>query len=104
MTFKEDIASDLNVFFNDDEFAYSAIYTDTELNETECSVFLDHDVILQPDSYEAQVVESGSTITAKYSDVGEPKAGSTFLIGSTTYTVHRITENNRELVTMVVTG
>lgn len=84
------------------QIAAPAVYTDTDLNETPCNIILDHDVILQPSSYDAQVVEPGSTIEALYSDVGEPEKGATFVIDDTTYTVQRITDNDKVFVTMVV--
>lgn len=81
----------------------SAVYTPLLGDPVSCKVRLDHDVILQPSDYNAQVVETGSTIAALYSDVGDPKEGSTFVIDSTTYTVKRITDNDRIFVIMAVT-
>lgn len=79
-----------------------ATYMSTSLDEVECLVRLDHDVMLQPSSFDARVVETGSTITAMYADVGEPKEGSIFVIDSATYTVARITDNDRVFITMQV--
>lgn len=102
MTFKTQEITDREVFVNSNEFGVSAVYIDTDLNESTVNVILSHDIILQPSSYDAQVVETGSTIEALYSDVGEPEKGATFLIDGTTYVVQRITDNDKVFVTMVV--
>lgn len=102
MTFKEQEIIDRAVFTNPDEFGDSVVYTDTALNVSTVNVILSHDVILQPSDYDAQVVETGSTIEAPYSDVGEPKKGATFVVDGTTYTVQRITDNDQIFITMAV--
>ena len=105
VTLKEQITGDnTSVFFNPDDFAYQAVYTPVSAFEpvVSCAVLLDHDVILQPSSYDARVVETGSTITALYADVGEPYAGSTFVVDGVTYKVSRITDNDMVFVTMAV--
>ena len=79
-----------------------AVYTPVTGDQVSCTVRLRHDVILQPSSYDAQIVETGSTIKALYSDVGEPEKGSTFMIDETTYTVARITDNDRYFVVVQV--
>lgn len=80
----------------------SSVYTPVSGDPVPCRVNLRHDVILQPSSYDARVVETGSTITALFSDVGEPSAGSTFEVDGEVFKVARITDNNRILVTMAV--
>lgn len=104
MTFKDDMDNDLAVFVNPDEFGAISVYTDTDLNVTpNCNILVSNDVILQPSDYNTQVVETGTTIEALYSDVGEPKKGATFVIdGGATYTVQRITDNDLVFVTMAV--
>lgn len=105
VTFKEQITGDnTSVFFNPNDFAYPAVYTPVSAfyPVVSCTVLLDHDVILQPSSYDARVVETGSTITALYADVGEPSAGSTFEVDGVTYKVARITDNDMIFVTMAV--
>ena len=102
---KEQMTADNTaVFLNHDEFAYPAVYTPVSAFEpvVSCAVLLDHDVILQPSSYDARVVETGSTITALYADVGEPSAGSTFVVSGVTYKVARITDNDMIFITMAV--
>jgi hypothetical protein len=104
-TFKDVMASDnADVFLNPDDFAYPALYTPVSAFKPVvwCVVILDHDVILQPSSYDARVVETGSTITALYADVGEPAVGSTFEVDGVTYKVARITDNDMVFVTMAV--
>lgn len=105
MSIKDQIAADMqNVFFNDDDFAYSAVYTpvDPFSPVVECSVLIDHDVILQPDNMDIGVMEVGTTIQALYADVGEPAHGSTFAVEAATYRVARIDSNDRLLVKVVV--
>lgn len=79
-----------------------AVYTPVSGDSVPCRVNLRHDVMLQPSSYDARVVETGSTITALFSDVGEPRENSTFEIDGVTWTVKRVTDNNRILVTVAV--
>lgn len=84
------------------ESGSSAVYTSVDLVDTSCYVILEHDVVLQVDGMTSQVVETGTTITAIYTDVGKPEAGSKFVISGITYRVVRVTDNNRILVTMIV--
>ena len=68
MTFAEQTASDLGVFFNDDEFAESAIYAGTAIT------------VVEADTGERQTGQPGFitpmfTIYLKASDVARPKAG-----------------------------
>jgi hypothetical protein len=65
-------------------------------------VILEHDVLFQPTGYDAQMVEPGVTITALFSDVAEPRSGSTFLIGDNVYRVKRISDNDKTFVILVV--
>ena len=96
------MASDNAVFVNSSDVGYPAIDTSIDAEVVECNVLIDHDVIIQPSSSDARVVETGSTITALFSDVGEPSAGSTFEVDGEVFKVARITDNNRILVTMAV--
>ena len=87
------------------ELARSAVFTPdpgAPATTVPCLVVLEHDVILQPSSYDARVVETGSTIMALFSDVGEPAAGSIFEVDGDIFRVARITDNNRIFVTMAV--
>jgi hypothetical protein len=103
MTFSEQMQDDLSVFVNPNEFGTSLTYYDLQLVATSCNVIIKRDVMIQPSSYDAQVVEAGTTITALYADIGEPDAGSQFKTADKIYTVKRITDNDRIFVTMVVT-
>ena len=102
-SFKEQLDLDLEGFVNPDEFGEDAIYYPVSGPPVGCSVLVDHDVVIQPDSYDAHVVETGTVITAIYNDVGEPRQGSTFVVDGITYTVERITDNDRDFVVMKVT-
>lgn len=98
-TFAEQMFADLgSVFFKNDEFAVSATFT----GGSAVDVIVDHDTLIQTDGYEVGVATIGTTITALFSDVGTPVRGNTFVIGSTTYTVQRIEENDKKVVKMVV--
>jgi len=92
MTFFEQIESDLGaVFFNVDEFAVSATFTPAGGSTgTDVKVILDHDALVQLEGYETGVTTLGTVIEARYSDVGKPKSGGTFVIDGTTYTVKGI--------------
>ena len=98
---------DLDVFINPDEFGAPAVYTpdidDPVIEDAVlCNVVVEHDVVLQPSNYDARVVETGTTIEALYRDVASPMTGSTFLVDDIKYRVERVTDNDREFVTMVV--
>lgn len=80
----------------------SATYTPVAGDPVECSVLVYHDVLIQADGYDIGVATMGTTITAKVSDVGMPTLGSTFLINDETYTVKKIENNDRVMVTAVV--
>lgn len=83
-------------------FWVDAVYTSLSGGDVDCKVGLSHDVILQPSSYDAQVIETGSTVQALYADVGEPVKGDSFEVGSINYTIARITDNDKTFVTMQV--
>jgi len=72
-------------------------------DEISCRVILKHDSLLQPSGLDTDVCQVGTTIEAKYSDVGEPEKGHTFLIEGDLYTVQRIESNDRIMVKMWVT-
>lgn len=69
-----------------------------------CVVFINHNVLLQPGSAEAQVWERGTTIEALLSEIGdEPERGETFTVDGILYTVQAILENDGLTVKAVVT-
>ncbi len=83
-------------------FGTSAIFTPAQGDSVDCTVKVDHDVILQPSGFDAQVVEAGSTITAFCEEVGEPVEGSIFTVETVDYEVKRITDNDHTFITMAV--
>ncbi len=107
-TFQEQMELDLDVFINPDEFGIPAVYNpvidDSAIFEpVSCNVIIDHDVILQPSDFDAQVVETGTTLEAIYSVVAVPQKGSTFVADGKVYTVQRVQDNDKALIKMVVT-
>ena len=106
-TFKEQMTEDLKtVFYNNSEFADSAVFTPLSGIPVPCDVIVDHDVLIQADGYDVNMATLGTTVTAQVSDVGKPARGDTFAINDsgTVYTVQRIdlySDDGRE-VTMVV--
>jgi len=108
MTFAEDMQDDLAVFVSPDDFGVAAVYEPVLddpviAGQVSCNIVIAHDVVLQPESYDARVVETGTTIEAVFNDVATPQKGSTFTAGGVVYTVQRITDNDRVIVKMVVT-
>ncbi len=107
-SFKEQIDLDLDVFVNPEEFGVFAVYKPVlddpiVLDQVSCNVIIEHDAVLQPAGYDAQVLETGTTIEALYRDVAEPQMGSIFIIDGVVWEVERITDNDREFVKVVVT-
>ena len=105
MDFKDQITADMqNVFFNDDDFAYSAVYTpvDPFSPVVQCYVLIDFDSELRPENIDFGLVEVGITIKALYADVGEPEHGATFEIDNNIYRVARIDSNDTIIVTIIV--
>jgi hypothetical protein len=69
----------------------------------DCMVFIDFNVMLQPNGTETQVWERGTTIECLFSDIGrEPNRGETFEVDGTTYTIQAILENDGLTVKMQV--
>jgi len=84
------------------EMGSDAIFTPVSGEPVSCLVDIVYDVELQPDSYDAVVVERGITIEAMISDVGEPKRGDVFVVGLANYTVRKTAENDGQFITVVV--
>lgn len=101
-TFAEQMTTDSLIFMEPSEFGAVATYRDQDFNNSQCSVLIEHDVLLQPSGFDSQVVELGTTIEALFSEVGEPKKDDVFTIDSTAYIVMRITENDKVFVKMIV--
>lgn len=69
-----------------------------------CRVILERSVLMQPSSMEAQVWERGTTIEAQLAEIiDEPNRGDTFAIGSETFTVQSIEENDGITIKVIVT-
>ena len=92
MTFKEQMAKDLNqVFFNTEEFADKAVYTPVSGDPVSCDVVVNHDALIQADGYDLSMATLGTTVTAMVADVGTVNRGDIFTMAdSTVYTVQRI--------------
>ena len=67
-----------------------------------CLIEIVRDVELQPDSYDAVVVERGITLEAMVSEVGELKRGDVFEMGLVYFTVAKTLENDGQFVKVVV--
>ena len=80
------------------ELATAAVYN----GSTACNVIVEHNADLGMDEFDPEIRVMGTTITAKFSDVGSPARGKAFVIGSTTYKVKRVKDNNRIIVVLVV--
>lgn len=103
-TFKDIILEDLrNIIFNPLEGAEASLFINEESEEIPCNIFIDHDVLVQLDGYQAGVSTLGTTITAMVVDVGKPKNGTYFEIDEeTTYIVKGIEENDGVTIKMKV--
>lgn len=69
-----------------------------------CRVILERNVLMQPSSMDVQVWERGTTIEAQLAEIiNEPDRGDTFAVGSETFTVQSIEENDGITVKAIVT-
>jgi len=89
--------------FSDRNLAVDALYHPAGGPSVSCRVIFEEDILLQPPEMMAQIDERGTTIEARLVDLGkEPDRDETFVIGSDTYTVQRIDENDGLVVRMIV--
>ncbi|VVS95351.1 head-tail joining protein [Desulfoluna spongiiphila] len=79
-----------------------AMFRPVGVTPVPCLIEVERDVELQPDSYEATVIERGITVEAMVAEVGEPKRGDVFEAGGVSYTVRKIVENDGQFVKVVV--
>lgn len=101
-TFSELIESDTAGIFTMD--GDDATFTPAGGVPVSCHVFVTKSVMLQPAGVETQVWQRGTTIEALVSELGgEPDRGDVFTVGSATYTVQAILENDGLVVKAVVT-
>lgn len=69
-----------------------------------CRVILERNVLMQPSSMDVQVWERGTTIEAQLAEIiNEPNRGDAFTIGTETFTVQSIEENDGITVKAIVT-
>jgi len=81
-----------------------AVYTPSGGMSIACRVIITRDVLLQPASMDTQVFDHGTTIEAILEDIGaEPNRGDTFVIGTETFTVQSIEQNDGLTVKVIVT-
>jgi hypothetical protein len=83
-------------------FGNDGVYAPLTGDAVNCRVNVVKETALQPNGYDVQVFEVGTTIEGIVSEIGEPKIGSTFLINSTTYTVKKVESNDGVFVKVVV--
>jgi len=80
-----------------------ATYTPVSGAALPCKVWVQKDVELQPIDFTGQAVETSTLIECLLSEVlTVPQRGSTFLVGSTTYTVQTVQKNDGRILTLVV--
>jgi len=91
--------------FNDESCGVDAVYTPVDgVALPAIRVLIDRNVLLQPSGMDAQVVEVGTTIEAILEDLpAEPNRGDKFGIGTETFTVQSIAENDGMTVKAIVT-
>ena len=81
----------------------AATYTPAVGPAVSCQVVVEHEVEYGPSGFDASTWERGTTIEAILSDLpAEPDSGATFLVGTTTYTVKRVLENDGRFVKLAV--
>lgn len=86
MTLKDDITSDLSVFFNTNEFAETVTY-----NGTDIPAIVEYEENLDEQTGSAVAI---ATLTIKKSDVSDPDYLDTVVIGSDTWKVRNRIEGN----------
>lgn len=80
-----------------------ATYTPLVGTAKACRVIVNRNVLMQPDGMTAMVYEKGTTVEAMLSVIGgEPNRGDTFTVGTDTWTVQSIEQNDGYTVTAVV--
>ena len=84
MTFKEQLTTDLSVFFNTDEFAETITYTPSGGSPVSIPAIINRDAPLQ-EPYIRGENTAISEIMVKTSDVSNPQYGDTFTFDSETW-------------------
>lgn len=81
----------------------SAVYYPDNGDPVDCTVHLDEDIKISPEGFELQVYQPTKTIEALYHEIGQiPKKGERFVIGSYSYTVKTVLEQDGIFVLMGV--
>jgi len=101
MNLKDQIKADNATFIKPDDFGYIAIFCPIDDYPLTCNILINEDSELRPDSIDSGLIEVGTTIRARFSDVGEPDHGSTFQVNDTIYRVARTESNDGEWVVVV---
>lgn len=94
-------ATAVDVLFADSNFGQAATYTPPSGPAVACTVIVSKSTQQQPGT-EAYMQERFTTIAVRKSEVDQPKRGGTFLVGSTTYVVDKIQDDDGIVVTTVV--
>ena len=81
----------------------TATYQPISGDSVSCKIVIDKEALLEPDSYDAQFVETGIVLEAFVDEVGKPRIGSTFTAESVTYTVEKIDKNDGRFIRLIVT-
>ena len=99
---RAEIATGLSdLFANEGE---DAVYTPAGGTAMDCHIFIDFNVQLQPDGFQAQAWDRATVIECLLSEIGaEPNRGDTFLYDGTTCTVQRVLENDGFTAKLAVT-
>ncbi|MFA5458255.1 MAG: hypothetical protein WC119_10150 [Synergistaceae bacterium] len=80
-----------------------ATYTPVSGAALPCKVWVQNDVELQPFDFQGMAVEMTILIECLLSEVqAVPQRGSTFLVGTRTYTVQTVHKNDNRIVVLVV--
>lgn len=81
-----------------------ATFTSAGGTAIDCRVIVERNVLMQPSSMDAQVYDRGTTIEAQLAEIiNEPDRGDTFAVGTETFTVQSIEENDGITVKAIVT-
>ena len=97
--FVQAVADIFNSVIGDD-----ATFTPAGGTAIDCRVIVERSVLMQPSSMDAQVYERGTTIEAQLAEIiNEPNRGDIFTVGTKTFTVQSIEENDGITVKAIVT-
>jgi hypothetical protein len=85
-----------------DKLGTSAIYTPSAGDAVSCTVVVQSGTGLMPMDTQAQFWGDETHLFCLVDECGEPDRGETFTVGSTTYTVDEVLDNNSYVVEMRV--